>query len=57
MMNDSYGIGGNEEIETDASEAFADIPQNRTIMAEKLTKDAPVKPEVAHGLQTIDDVF
>lgn len=56
MMNDSYGIGGNE-VKTDASEAFADIPQNRTLMAEKLTKDAPVKPEVVHGLQTIDDVF
>jgi len=55
-MNDSYGIGGNE-VKTDASEAFADIPQNRTLMAEKLTKDAPVKPEVVHGLQTIDDVF
>lgn len=56
MMNDSYGIGGNE-VKTDASEAFADIPQNRTLMAEKLTKDAPVKPEVVHGLQTIEQVF
>lgn len=56
MMNDSYGIGGNE-VKTDASEAFADIPQNRTLMAEKLTKDAPVKPEVVHGLQTVSDVF
>lgn len=55
-MNDSYGIGGNE-VKTDASEAFADIPQNRTLMAEKLTKDAPVKPEVVHGLQTIHDIF
>ena len=44
-------------MKTDASEAFADIPQNRTLMAEKLTKDAPVKPEVVHGLQTITDVF
>lgn len=55
-MNDSYGIGGNE-VKTDASEAFADIPQNKTLIAEKLTKDAPVKPEVKHGLQTITDVF
>lgn len=54
MMN--YGIGGNE-VATDASEAFGDIPQNRTLMAEKLTKDAPVKPEVVHGLQTIEQVF
>src|SRR5687768_11777928 len=55
-MNDNYGIGGNE-VKTDASEAFADIPQNRTLIAEKLTKDAPVKPEIIYGLQTIDDVF
>jgi len=55
-MNDSYGIGGNE-VKTDASEAFADIPQNRTLFAEKLTRDAPVKPEIVHGIQTIDQVF
>lgn len=55
-MNDNYGIGGNE-VKTDASEAFADIPQNRTLMAEKLTKDAPVKPQIVHGLQTVTQVF
>ena len=55
-MNDNYGIGGNE-VKTDASEAFADIPQNRTLMAEKLTKDAPVKPEIVHGIQTVEQVF
>jgi hypothetical protein len=52
----NYGIGGNE-VKTDASEAFSDIPQNRTLFAEKLTQDAPVKPEVVHGLQTIEQVF
>ncbi|WP_346237430.1 hypothetical protein ABDK00_018525 [Niabella insulamsoli] len=55
-MNDNYGIGGNE-VKTDASEAFADIPQNRTLFAEKLTQTAPVKPQIAHGLQTIEQVF
>ncbi len=55
-MADNYGIGGNE-VATDASEAFADIPQNRTLMAEKLTKDAPMKPEIVHGLQTVEQVF
>lgn len=55
-MADNYGIGGTE-VKTDASEAFADIPQNRTLMAEKLTKDAPVKPEIVHGIQTVDQVF
>lgn len=56
MMNDSYGIGGNE-VKTDASEAFADIPQNRTLFTEKLTQDAPVKPVIVHDLQTIEQVF
>lgn len=51
-----YGIGGNE-VQIDASEAFADIPQNRTLFAEKLTKEAAIRPEVIHGLQTIQDVF
>lgn len=55
-MDTNYGIGGNE-VKTDASEAITDIPQNRTLMAEKLTKDAPVKPEVVHGLQTVEQVF
>lgn len=52
----NYGIGGNE-VQIDASEAFADIPQNRTLFAEKLTKDAPIKPVVVYDLKTIQDVF
>ncbi|MBP6625350.1 MAG: hypothetical protein KA198_09265 [Chitinophagaceae bacterium] len=55
-MDSNYGIGGNE-VKSDASEAFADIPQNRTLMMEKLTKDAPVKPQIVHGMQTIEQVF
>ncbi len=51
-----YGIGGTE-VKGDASEAFAEIPQNRTLLCEKLTADAPVKPNIVEGLQTIDDVF
>ncbi len=51
-----YGIGGTE-VKGDASEAFAEIPQNRTLLCQKLTTDAPIKPEVVGGLQTIDDVF
>lgn len=51
-----YGIGGTE-VKGDASEAFAEIPQNRTLLCEKLTGDAPIKPEVVEGLQTIEDVF
>ncbi len=51
-----YGIGGTE-VPGDASEAFAEIPQNRTLICEKLTNDAPIKPAIVDGLQTIDDVF
>lgn len=51
-----YGIGGTE-VKGDASEAISDIPQNRTFMVEKLTDDAPTKPEVVKGLTSIDDVF
>jgi len=56
MAVEKYSIGGTV-TETDASEAFADIPQNRTLLAEKLTVDAPVKPVIVEGLSTIEDVF
>ena len=52
----NYGLGGTE-VKGDASEAFADIPQNKTLMIEKLTANDPVKPEIVEGLQTIDHVF
>ncbi len=51
-----YGIGG-MEVKGDANEAFAEIPQNRTLLCEKLTADDPIKPDIVEGLQTIDDVF
>ena len=56
MAIDSVGIGGNE-VKGDASEALNDIPQNRTLIAGKLTPNAPVKPEVVEGLKTVEDVF
>lgn len=52
----TYGIGGNE-VPSDAFEAFADIPKNRTLLVEKLTDAPPVKPEVVEGLNTIEEVF
>jgi hypothetical protein len=51
-----YGIGGTE-VKGDASEAISDIPQNRTLMVEKLTDQAPAKPQIVEGLTSIDDVF
>lgn len=52
----NYGIGG-QEVPRDASEAVGDISQNRTLMVEKLTADAPIKPEVVEGLKTVEEVF
>ena len=56
MAIEPYGIGG-VEVKTDAFEAFADIPQNRVLLAEKLTKAPPVKPEIVTGLTDIESVF
>jgi hypothetical protein len=56
MAIEPYGIGG-VEVKTDAFEAFADIPQNRVLLAEKLTKAPPVKPEIVAGLTDIESVF
>jgi predicted component of type VI protein secretion system len=55
-MNNNLGIGGTE-VKSDAFEAFQDIQLNRTIMAQKLTAMAPVKPEVVEGLTNVEAVF
>jgi hypothetical protein len=52
----TYGIGGTE-VQGDANEAISEIAQNRTLMVEKLTDEAPFKPEIVEGLTSIDDVF
>ncbi|RMG22356.1 MAG: hypothetical protein D6730_16575 [Bacteroidetes bacterium] len=56
MAFDDRGIGG-QVRPTEASEAIADIPQNRTLLVEQLTADAPVKPEIVEGLKTVEEVF
>lgn len=55
-MIQEYGIGGNE-VRVDASESIAAIPENRTLLVEKLTIDEPVNPEVVTGLTTVEQVF
>lgn len=52
----NFGIGGNE-VKGDASEAILEIPQNRTLMVQKLTNDAPIKPLIVEDLKNIDEVF
>ncbi len=56
MAVEKYSIGGTVQ-ETEAFEAFADIPQNRVLLAEKLTADAPVKPAIVYGLTNVEQVF
>ena len=52
-MENNLGVGSAGR----PNEMFVDIPQNRTLIMEKLTKDAPNMPEVVHGLQTAQQVF
>jgi hypothetical protein len=56
MAVEKYSIGGVVQ-ETEAFEAFADIPQNRVLMAEKLTIESASKPEIVEGLTSIEQVF
>jgi predicted component of type VI protein secretion system len=51
-----YDIGGSE-VKADANEAMSELPQNRTLMVEQLTKEPPIKPEIVEGLKSIDEVF
>ena len=56
MAVEKYSIGGTV-AETEAFEAFADIPQNRVLMAEKLTINTPARPEIVDGLTNVEQVF
>jgi hypothetical protein len=56
MALEKYTIGGNV-LETETFEAFADIPQNRVLLAEKLTAEASMKPDIVQGLTTVEEVF
>jgi hypothetical protein len=56
MAIEKYSIGGTV-LENETYEAFADIPQNRVLLAEKLTAEPSLKPEIAEGLTTIEQVF
>ena len=55
-FSNSYGIGGNE-VRVEGQEAILEIPQNKTLIAQKLTPNTPVRPEIVTGLQNMDDVF
>ncbi len=55
-MDNTYGIGGTE-VRQDASEAIHEIPQNKTLIIQKLTDSTPVKPEIISDLKTVEEVF
>jgi hypothetical protein len=52
MANDSFDIDSRMD-----DDSVVSILQNRTLIAEKLTESAPLRPEVVHGLQNIKQVF
>lgn len=56
MSDNTYGLGGTE-VKLDAAEAIQEIPQNKTLFIEKLTTDAPIKPEIVKGLTSVEEVF
>jgi len=51
-----YDIGG-QERRSEVNEGIADIPQNRTLLIEKLTDEAPLSPNIVPDLRSIADVF
>ncbi|QWX84219.1 hypothetical protein H0I23_00785 [Cellulophaga sp. HaHaR_3_176] len=56
MSNQAYGLGGTE-VKRESIESLQEIPQNRTILVEKLTQDQPLRPEMVKGLKTVGEVF
>ena len=38
-------------------EGFVEISPNKTLFIQKLTNEAPIKPELTEGLQTVEEVF
>lgn len=38
-------------------EGFVEISPNKTLFVQKLTNEAPIKPELVEGLQTVEEVF
>ena len=38
-------------------EGFVEISPNKTLFIQKLTNEAPIKPELAEGLTTVEQVF
>lgn len=52
----NYDIGG-QERKSEVSEGISDIPQNRTLLIEKLTDEAPLSPQIIPDMKSTNDVF
>ena len=52
----NYDIGG-QERKGEVNEGIADIPQNKTLVIEKLTDDPPLSPDIVADLKNIKEVF
>lgn len=50
-------IVGADTKETETFEAITEIPQNRVLMAEKLTAGTPLKPVIVEDLTNTEQVF
>ena len=56
MSKAKVTIGG-EVVKSKGVEAIKDLTENRTMIVQKLTQNAPSKPEIAENLKCIEDVF
>ena len=56
MAQNKVTIGG-ELVKQSGVEAIKDLQENRTMFIQKLTQNAPSKPEIVENLKTIDEVF
>ena len=44
-------------LDIEVGESILEFPQNRTLLVEKLTQEAPTTPHIVKGLDTVDKVF
>lgn len=56
MADFDYSIGGTDRKQ-EASEAIAELQQNKTLFIQKLTKDAPFSPQFVPDLTTPEAAF
>lgn len=53
----AYSGNSSQSNGSQPGDTFAEISQNRTLIAERLTQATPHIPEVVHGLETVEQIF